>query len=481
MSGPAPGRACESCGSPLSRYNPDDYCRACVSAGRGASKRTPPSKDRHRPPDFLPTYVIEHPDFADACGRRDLGEIFRIAIERSGPGFTPSHIARRCEMSVGQLQKYTNYGRQAQSVSVFERVSDALHIPSQMLSIARRPWEDEGDISFGFSGTRGMSWNEIEELRSNLMSAIGAGSIAESYVEEWEQAALQYGVATRDQPPSTLITDIATDLAELRHPLLECRSSAVLARVTRVTAQMSGLMMLTFVKADERAAFRRWARTARLAADEAGDPEIQSWVRAQEAYGHYYSGNLMDAIEVARYAQELVEARPCVGYVLAAALEARAHAALNPDLREEARKALDRAESALSRLDAGSTIPSAFGYNEEQFRFHESNVLTRLHDIKAAWQAQQRALELCPVSDYTDRTMIQLDRAACLIADHNIADAIEYAIKAISGATPEQRRGIILLRAKEIADSVPSGRRSSPRIDELHDLLQISTQTGEIQ
>jgi tetratricopeptide (TPR) repeat protein len=481
MSGQAQGRACESCGSRLSRYNPDDYCQACVSAGRSASGRKPATNTRPRPPDFLPADVLERPDFADACARRDLGEIFRIAIKRGGPGFTVSHIARRCGMSVGQAQKYTNYGRQAQKVSVFEGVADALHIPGRMLDIARRPWEDESDTGEGVSSTHGILWDDIETLRNNLTSAIGAGSIADNHIADWEQTALQYGLATRDQPPGILIRDIAIDLAELRRPLLECRSSASLARVTRVTAEMAGLMMLTFVKADERAAFRRWTRTARLAADETSDPQIQSWVRAHEAYGHYYSGDFARAVEVARHAQELGETQPCVGYVLAAALEARAHAALSADRREEAKKALQRAESVLSRLDAESTVPSAFGYNEEQLRFHESNVLTRLRDTKAAWQAQDRALQLCPVSDYTDRTLIQLDRAACLIQEHNTADAVEYAIQAISDTTPEQRRGVILLRAREIADSLPSDGNSSSRLHELHDLLQISTQAGEIQ
>jgi len=57
---------------------------------------------------------------------------------------------------------------------------------------------------------------------------------------------------------------------------------------------MSGLMCLTFCKLDDRSSFRKWARTARLAAKEAGDPLTISWVLAQESYGHYYSGDLQE-------------------------------------------------------------------------------------------------------------------------------------------------------------------------------------------
>jgi len=82
---------------------------------------------------------------------------------------------------------------------------------------------------------------------------------------------------------------------------------------------MAGLMCLTLIKMDERTAFRRWARTARLAASEAGDLLTHSWVRAQEAYGHYYSGDLLGAIGVAQHAQALSSQIPSVGAVLAAA------------------------------------------------------------------------------------------------------------------------------------------------------------------
>jgi hypothetical protein len=50
--------------------------------------------------------------------------------------------------------------------------------------------------------------------------------------------------------------------------------------VTRTAAHVSGLMCLTLIKLDERAAFRDWARTARIAASEAGDPVTHSWLQA---------------------------------------------------------------------------------------------------------------------------------------------------------------------------------------------------------
>jgi len=184
-------------------------------------------------------------------------------------------------------------------------------------------------------------------------------------------------------------------------------------------------MCLALVKLDERAAFRRWARTARVAADEAGDPATLAWVRAQEAYGHYYGDSLIEAIEVARHAQDVGKGIPCVGAALAAALEARAQARLGPERRRESEEALRRAEAILLRLGAGSTSPSAFGYSEAQLRFHEGSAYTNLRDTPSAWAAQRRALELAPENDYTDRALIHLDRAICLAQDGNARTAIE--------------------------------------------------------
>ena len=159
-----------------------------------------------------------------------------------------------------------------------------------------------------------------------------------------------------------------------------------------------------------------------IAANEAGDPVTFSWVLAQESYGHYYNSDYLEAVEVACRAQDIVHGDPCVGAALAAALEGRAHAAMGH--QQAARAALGRAEDILSHLCGDELAPSAFGYNEGQLRFHQSSAYTSLHDIRSAFKAQDRALELCLPGDYTDWSMTRLDRAACLAYDGDTADAL---------------------------------------------------------
>jgi tetratricopeptide (TPR) repeat protein len=67
--------------------------------------------------------------------------VLRLAKQWGGVGFTASHLARRCELTVSRVQDYINGRVQAQRVEIFERIADGLHIPGEMLDLAPRPWE----------------------------------------------------------------------------------------------------------------------------------------------------------------------------------------------------------------------------------------------------------------------------------------------------------------------------------------------------
>jgi tetratricopeptide (TPR) repeat protein len=303
--------------------------------------------------------------------------------------------------------------------------------------------------------------------------------MAEAGLDDWERLVIRYGRATRDRPATVLLNDLSADLTELKRAIQRHRSASAMRRLTRVAAQMSGLMCLTLCKLDDRPAFRRWTRTARIAASETGDPETHSWVLAQEAYGHYYSGDMLEAVDVARHAQELGSNQPCVGAALAAALEARAHAAMRN--RDETRSALARAEEITAKLDGAALVPSAFGYNEAQLRFHAGSALTHLHDVKAAIAAQDRALELCMPGDYTDWAMTRLDRAECLTHSDETADAFAYAAETIDSLTMEQRKGIITLRGHDILDSLPRQRQALPAARDFRELLNLTSEAKETE
>ena len=335
------------------------------------------------------------------------------------------------------------------------------------------------DAELGFSGARpnsseaialaGPDLRLLDQLRHALDDTLNDGSMTPTTLDDWESTVARYGVISRDRPAGLLVSDLASDIAELHRLMSQRRPLSTARRLARLTAQMTGLMCLALIKLDDRHAFRGWARTARLAAYEAGDPETISWVLAQEAYGHYYSGDYSEAVTVASMAQEATSATPRVGAALAAALEARAHAVVGS--AQSCRAALDRAESVLSSLEPDSVNDSAFGYDEGQLRFHEGNAYTHLHDTPAAWRAQQRALELSDPSDFMDRTLTKLDRASCLAHDGDVSEALACATTTLDGLNDRQREGIITLRGIEIFNTLPAEHRALPAARELRDRL----------
>jgi Helix-turn-helix domain len=310
---------------------------------------------------------------------------------------------------------------------------------------------------------------QIESLRQWLDDALTDGPVSGASVDTWEQAALLHGRATRTRPAAEHVIELGADMAELGVAIRRCRSASSLRGLVRVTAHLSGLMCLLFVKLDERESFRKWASTARTAAIEAGDPATLSWVLAQEAYGHFYSGDLASAVRVAQQVQSLTRRTPHVGAALAAALEARAQA-VQGRVRETG-NALARAETILAALGPASVTASAFGYTESQLRFHEGNAYTRLGDTRRALHAQERALELCPPGDYTDWALTRLDRAYCLSHDGDAPAGVAYAAETLTQLRTVHSQGIIALRVRELLRALPAGYQTSPNVREFENLL----------
>jgi transcriptional regulator with XRE-family HTH domain len=316
--------------------------------------------------------------------------------------------------------------------------------------------------------------HEAERLRRSLQDQFAGGAVSKTTVDDWELTVARYGTATKDRPASVLLGDLISDVAELDRAMAQCRSLSSLRRLTRVAANLSGLMCLTLIKLDDRQAFRRWARTARIAATEADDAVTYSWVLAQEAYGHFYSDDPTEAVSVAQHAQAVVPTTPCVGAALAAALEARAQAALGR--ADETQAALRQAEALVSGLGMETAEPSAFTYNEAQLRFHESNALTHLGATKAAWLAQDRALELVAPSDFMDRSFTHLDRAMCLAVEGDASGASAHARDTLLRLSTAERQGIISGRAQQIIHALPSRQRVLSPVQDLYDLLMVDPQ-----
>ena len=434
-------RRCRRCDARLASDNAEPLCRPCQRAALAADLS---------PPD-VPLEFWDDDQLRDALIReRHIGHVVRRYRKHPFHGRRPipqETAARWLNISQAQLARIER-GRPMTDLERLIQWAKTLRIPQELLWFTLP--SDEVETTAGLAAAPGSTPEAIAgplaypamspdlqqiELLRREMSDMFRGAISEASLEQWERIAIRYARATRDRAAGVLLGDISQDLAELGRLIRNQRAESALRRLTRVSAQMSGLMCLAFCLLDDRQSFRKWARTASLAGNEAGDPETLSWVLAQEAYGHYYSGDVTEALDVARQAYEVVHV-PCTGAALSSALEARAYAVTGR--AAETRSALARAEEVLSQLDGDSLVPSAFGYNEASFRFHEGNAYTHLRDFKSAMRAQDRALELCAPDNDADWAMTRLDRAQCLIYAGDIASGLEYAsetMTTISGSS----------------------------------------------
>jgi tetratricopeptide (TPR) repeat protein len=464
--------SCNRCGARLASGNIDPLCRPCQRAMH-ASALNPPE---------VPQEFWTNEQLQDALVReRHIGHAVRSYRRHPFHGRRPipqEVVARWLNISQAQLARI----ERGHPITDLERLiqwAGTLRIPQELLWFAMPVGGTETTTSreteiIGYPAVLLAMPPDLQriELLRQEMSDIFQGSISEANIEEWERIAIRYARATRDRAAGVLLSDISQDLAELTRLIRNQRSESTTRRLMRVSAQMSGLMCLAFCLLDDRQSFRKWARTANLAGNEAGDPETLSWVLAQEAYGHYYSGDIAEALDVARHAYE-VASGPCPGAALASALEARAYAATGRGA--ETRGSLARAEDILSKLDGEALVPSAFGYNEASFRFHEGNAYTHLRDFKSAIRSQDRALELCAPDNYADWAMTRLDRAQCLIYAGDITSGLEYAGETITTISPSQRRGIILLRSQEVIKALSEGQKKLPAARTFSELLAATT------
>jgi tetratricopeptide (TPR) repeat protein len=312
---------------------------------------------------------------------------------------------------------------------------------------------------------------DTEKTRCALETALSAGMMSGGTLADWEQSVDAYGYRTRDTPSPVLLADLLGDLRDLRLAVDQHRSASALPRLALAGARMSGLVCLVLIRAGDRQAFRRWGRTARHAAIEAGDGTAQSWAMAQEAYGYYYAGDMPAAIACARGALAAAP-HPCVGGALAAALEMRAHAATGD--APAARRALDEAERIHASLSGPDVAASAFGYGESQLRFHAGDALTRLGDTTAARPVLEHALRLCAPGDYTDRSLVLLDLAACAAADGDWVTALASAARVLEDLDVARIQGIIAGRARELLAAVPPAARTLPAARDFRDLIDES-------
>jgi hypothetical protein len=82
-------------------------------------------------------------------------------------------------------------------------------------------------------------------------------------------------------------------------------------------------------------------------------------------------------------------------------------------------------------------------------------------------------LELYPQENRTDRALISLDRAACLLWDGDLAGGADLLTSSILELPVEHRSALILYRARDLASRVPTTEHALPEVRVLREVLAL--------
>lgn len=459
-SGKMGGRTpCPGCGTVLAADNTANVCGRCY--------REKQRDQLQKPPAVMDEQFFETDDFRAAFKSQHIGKVCK-AYRNSprhhriiGKTLNQETLGRWLGLTQAQVSKLEN-GKPEYNLEVLRHYAQILRIPQRLL------WFDLPGQS-RFDQPQSTVVSEAEKVRERLAEMLSATLASEDSATDWEHTVYRLGRDTRWRPPELLTPELLANLDEVRNVYSRATSSHVQRRFARVAAQLSGLMSLTLLKTDDQAASLNWARTARLFSSQTNDPELRSWVQAQEAYYHFYADNVHAAVDAARYAQEITNSNPGVGSALAAALEARAHALQGN--KPEALRAIGDAEEYTVNLNDESAIASAFGYNEAQLRFHQSSALAQLGEARAAFPIQDRALELCHPDDFMDRALVQFDRADCLIAVGDISAGMKSALDALIELDTPKAKGLIINRARKTLQLLPDKEGDHTEATALRDVV----------
>ncbi len=458
-------RRCAGCGTVLAADNTARLCSKCHREQRDQF---------HAPPAHLKNDFFETEEFRSAFESEHIGKILKAYrnhphhIRLFGKALNQELLGRWLGLTQAQISKLEN-GKPDQNLETLRNYAKILHLPQRLLWFDL-PGQSRLNQSQPIVVTEGLPKEPLEDLRAGLADVFATALLRDAGIDELEQQAIQLGRATRFRSPDSLVLELESNLGEIKRMIAHSRSETLSRRSVRVAAQMAGLMSLSLLKLDDRTGSRNWVRTARLLAAETKDQNLRAWVQAQEAYYYFYNKDLPGTVDAAQYAQSLESATPGVGSALAAAIEARAHALM--EQKQGAMRAIANAESYLTKLADDATIPSAFGYNEAQFRFHQGNALTRLGVASEALRVQDRALEVIPAEDFMDRALVLLDRSDCLVAGGEVSSAIELATNVLNGLESSQAQGLIANRAQETLLALPAGEVKRPGALELREAIE---------
>jgi hypothetical protein len=419
-------------------------------------------------------------------------------------------------MTISRVGDYVKGKVRAQKAAIFERVSDAFHIPGHMLNIGRRPWERIGisagpalsQMAFVESASLpdpslggGKLEEEDEEAmeRRRLLQSLAALGVAQTletvridfgsafayddrnHLDDWEETVAEYGYAYFATPPIGLIPDLAADLATVRSIARRlAKDDPEYHGWCRVGGALSVLVAKTLYNLDYPRESRQWWRIAQHVTDASGDLELSLWARGerifQRMYQHHPTQIILRQIEEGKsHARDHI----CGGLVDMSASRAQVLALVGDG--KAAEDELRQAENILGGLPSTALNASVIGWGEDRLRYTETWVYSHLgNEIKADASAQ-RAVSLYSATDSRSPAQVKLMQAFARIRSGDISEGIRQAQLVYGGLPVDQQTTVLDSLARKVINHVPAQAHGRPDVVAYRELLASSPSRKAIE
>lgn len=284
-----------------------------------------------------------------------------------------------------------------------------------------------------------------------------------------EARAQRYGQGYHGREPAGLLGQVLRDVLSVRGLLDRPQTAAARHRLLIVAARLAGVVGVILHDLGEHAEASGYFTTAAAITRETGDDALESWVLSRHAMVEINFGSPYRALALGTQARAVAGCAPSASAALAAAVQARALALLGHG--ERAVRALGAAEDLLGALHGEQAADTWYGYPPVKHHVHASHALMLAGASGPAGAAQDQALALSRPTSWMTRTLLELDRAACLVHDGEAEAGAARAATALSLLPPASRCGVVLARARTVRDMLPPPAAVLPATSRLHEIV----------
>ncbi|MER7212993.1 hypothetical protein [Streptosporangium sp. NPDC000239] len=321
-------------------------------------------------------------------------------------------------------------------------------------------------------------FDSLQTIRDSVGLSLGRDERLD--VEMWEETVSEHGYGYRLTPPQQMLGELAADLVAVKQAMSRAGEHSRMFRSwCRVTGGLSLLMAKTLCNLEQSRQARQWWATALNAAELSGDPDLSSWIKAEQLIHGLYDQR--PAPVLLRHADAALNEHGDSAYrgvtgISAARAQVLATLGRSAEAAAEIRRCgeiFERLPDSVTNTRQGRTIES---WGVERLNYTQAWVHSYLGNRGRLDEAVSHTHEALDPSDPNPRFRAQLAllQAAGYARSGDVTEGIRHA-QAVYQAYPAEQRTIMVTRlAHGVLEAVPTAEWRTHAVADYRELVGAS-------